>query len=382
MRAQIVGVVVARAEHISAEYDTALHFVAEALTAALGEKGQRVFRLFTAVAVAHAIETGEIGGGFSCGYDIVNRHSQLRVRQGDVDNLAALALIPIDSIFDIGFDLGVDALTEELLRDAELPGALRLFQRGSVVRLALWGDRSRVEIVLTQHGLHKERGVFDRAGERTYLIERGCEGNQSVAGNESVGGLHTNHTTERSGLSNGAARVRTKGSDGLPCRQGGRTPSRGTARDGFEVPGIGRGLVSGILGRRAHGELVHVEATPDNRARLTELGNTRGVVGRDVVFQHLGSATQRLVFNCERVFDPDGNAVERAEAFARSTACVGGFGLSERVVSVGGKEGFNSVVDRCSPVNHRLGDSHRCSIACFQHGGQFSNGFEMKIGHW
>ncbi len=45
-----------------------------------------------------------------------------------------------------------------------------------------------------------------------------------------------------------------------------------------EVPGVGRGPVAGVLGRRAHGELVHVGLAHDDRAgRIEPLHDVRVV---------------------------------------------------------------------------------------------------------
>jgi hypothetical protein len=85
----VVGVVVAGGEHVGAQDDAALDLVAEALGAALLVHVQQVLGVRRAVAVAHAVEAGQVGGGLGRGDEVVGGDGVLREPQVHGNGLGA-----------------------------------------------------------------------------------------------------------------------------------------------------------------------------------------------------------------------------------------------------------------------------------------------------
>ena len=69
---QVIGIVVAVRQHISANHDAAFDFAAEAFGAGVAVHFFKVAELGGAVAVAHAVVAGKVGAGFGGSEDIVS----------------------------------------------------------------------------------------------------------------------------------------------------------------------------------------------------------------------------------------------------------------------------------------------------------------------
>ena len=151
-------------------------------------------------------------------------------------------------------------------------------------------ERGRVRRVAALHRAQQQRGVGDVARERPGLVERGGEGDHPVAADRAVGGLEADDPAQRGGLADRAAGVgadrprREAGGDG-----GGAAAAR-AAGDARAVPRVQRRAVGGVLGRRAHRELVLVGLAEHRRAgglqsgaptsRCTAGGSPRGSSSR------------------------------------------------------------------------------------------------------
>ena len=84
LRLQVVGVVVAGAQHVGAEHDPALDLRAEALASGLLVHLLEIPRAFGAEAVAHAVVAREVRARLGGGDDVVRGDRVGRVRQLDV----------------------------------------------------------------------------------------------------------------------------------------------------------------------------------------------------------------------------------------------------------------------------------------------------------
>ena len=91
LRLQVVGLVVARAQHVGAEHDAALHLGAEVLAAgAVVERRQIVARReLRARRVADAVVAGQVRAGLGGRHQVVDRDGRRRVRQRHVDERRA-----------------------------------------------------------------------------------------------------------------------------------------------------------------------------------------------------------------------------------------------------------------------------------------------------
>ena len=104
----------------------------------------------------------------------------------------------------------------------------------------------------------EERGVLHRGGERPDLVERAGEGDQPVARDAAVGGLHPDHAAERGGLADRATGVGAEAERGEAGRHGRRRAAAAAAGDLAGVARVARRPEGRVLRRAAHGELVHV----------------------------------------------------------------------------------------------------------------------------
>jgi hypothetical protein len=94
------------------------------------------------------------------------------------------------------------------------------------------------------------------------------------------------------------------------CDDCGRTAAR-TAGNAFGIARIARDLDGRVLGRRSHGEFVHVGASEWYRSRRTQFFDHRGVVGRDVTGENFRGASAGLPLDIDHILDRNGNAAER-----------------------------------------------------------------------
>src|SRR5207249_10710323 len=100
--------------------------------------------------------------------------------------------------------------------------------------------------------------VHDVGGGGGDGVGGGGEGEGAVAREAPVRRLHPAAAAEGGGLAHGAAGVRAEGAGGQPARHGRRRAARRAAGHACEIPRVARELEGGVLGGRAHRELVHV----------------------------------------------------------------------------------------------------------------------------
>ncbi len=98
--AKVIGVVVAAAQDVGAEDDAAFDLGAEAFLAGASVMVQEVGGVFRAMAVADAVETGEIGGGFGGREDVIDGDGVFGVREGDFDDFRAEGFVVLDRLAD------------------------------------------------------------------------------------------------------------------------------------------------------------------------------------------------------------------------------------------------------------------------------------------
>src|SRR5207247_2141403 len=100
------------------------------------------------------------------------------------------------------------------------------------------------------------------------LVEARGEGDDAVARDRAVGRAQADDPAERGRLFDRAARV---GAERPRGEAGGDRRGRATGRaagDPGEIPGVPGRAERGVLGRRAHRELVHVRLAKKREARL------------------------------------------------------------------------------------------------------------------
>ena len=138
---------------------------------------------------------------------------------------------------------------------------------GSEVR-HLQGRRRGVARVVASHEVHRQGAVAHVPGQGPDLVQGAGEGHQPEAADPAVGGLQSRHAAEAGRLADAAAGVRAQGEEALAGGHRGRRAARGAARHAPQVPGVVSGKEARVLGRGAHGELVHVGLADHDGTRL------------------------------------------------------------------------------------------------------------------
>ena len=275
LRLEVIGVVVAVREHVGADQDAALHFGAEALRPALAVHVVQVAVFGGAMAVAHAVEARQVGTGLGRRDDVVGRHRQAGIGQADLDRGRAELAVFGQRGLDGGAHVGIHAVAEEFLGQADAQAGQRLVQVAGVV-LGRALQRGRIARVEAGHGVQQQGAVLGRLGHRPALVEAGGEGDHAVARDHAIGRLEAGQAAQRRRLADRAAGIGAGRGRRQARRDRRRRAARGAAGHAGGIPGILHRAEKRGLVRRAHGELVHVELAQRHHAGRLELARPRG----------------------------------------------------------------------------------------------------------
>ena len=172
--------------------------------------------------------------------------------------------------------------------------------------------RGRVAVIPAGDHLQRQRRVAHRQRERADLVERAAEGDQAMARDGAVCGLHPDHPAERRRLPDRAAGVGAQRERGQPGGHGRRRAAARPARHHARVPRVVRGAEGGVLRGRAHRELVHVGLAERDQPGCAGAGDHAGVVQRPVPLQDPGAGRGLLAPHAEDVLERDRDALQTA----------------------------------------------------------------------
>lgn len=132
-RAAVVGIVVSGGEDIGAKDDPAFDLGSESFFTAFLINAEDVIGLGTPIAVADAIEAGEVRGRFGGSDDVVGRYGIFGMRERNFDDLGALGLEIGSGFFNTGANAGIDSIGEVFFRQAELHSGDSIFETFGVI---------------------------------------------------------------------------------------------------------------------------------------------------------------------------------------------------------------------------------------------------------
>jgi hypothetical protein len=112
-----------------------------------------------------------------------------------------------------------------------------------------------------------------------------------------------------------------------------------------------------VLGRRSHGELVHVGLAERHHVGQAQLAHDGGVVRRNPALQDLRAGGRRHVEGAEHVLDRDRDTGERAELVARAAEHVDALGGVDGILR-DVQEGVHVTIDGRDAVEVGAGDLH------------------------
>ena len=235
--------------------------------------------MLAAVAVAHAVVAGQVGGGLGRRDDVVGGDGQVTVGQADFHQGGAQGLQFLQRLFDAGRGGGIQARAEVFPRQSYAQALQAVLQPGAVV-LGGYLRGGGVLRVMAGHAIEQQGAVLGGVGHGAGLVQAGGEGHHAQAGNPSVGGLEAGDTAESRGLADGAAGVCAGGGRRQPgCHRRGRAPG-GASRYGGGIPGVLYRAVEAVFIGGAHGELVHIGLAQRDHAVALEPRDQGGVIGR------------------------------------------------------------------------------------------------------
>ena len=126
-----------------------------------------------------------------------------------------------------------------------------------------------------------------------------------------------------------------------------------------QVPGVaGRFEAGGPVGA-AQGELVHGQLAQQHSASGFQPGRGGGVLGGHPIGVNPGACGRAYAGGVIKVFESDGNAVERPLVAASNYLGFGGAGLLQRLVRQKGDKGMEPVVGGFNSVQEGPGELYR-----------------------
>ena len=236
-------------------------------------------------------------------------------------------------------------------------------------------DGGGVARVVASDDSVQQRGVQHGPTARPALVQRGGARHQAVARDGAVGGLDADGAGERRRLADGPAGVGPDREGSLEGGQGRGRPTAGATGYPVQRPRVVGRAVGGVLGGRAHRELVHVGLAQHGHTGRAQLRGDRGVVGRGPALEDARPASGGHVHGGEHVLERERDAGQR-----RGRRGPGGQGLvnrarrSESGLGVDVQERVHPVVDGADAVEVRLGDLDRGHLTPVHEPGELGRG--------
>ena len=180
------------------------------------------------------------------------------MRQSDFRDLSAHRLKIRNRLADRLFYVSVHPLDEVFLRQTDLEA---LHVLGQCLRIIGHGRGAggRIHRIVSGDDIQHMRAIRHIARHGADLVERRRIGDETIARDAAIRWLHADDAAERRRLADRAARIGAERPDRHTCSDRRRAAARTAAGHAVEIPRIVRLLISGILCRTAHRELIHVE---------------------------------------------------------------------------------------------------------------------------
>ena len=230
-------------------------------------------------------------------------------------------------------------------------------------------------------GRVQQGGVEHGAGAGPGLVQRGRQRDQPVAAHPAVRRLDADRAGDGGRLPDRAAGVGADRDRRLERRDRRRRAAAGAAGDAVEVPGVVGRAEGRVLGRAAHGELVHVRLAEDHDPGLAQAAHDRRVVRRPPALEDARAAGRGHALGGDDVLERERHAGQRTERLARPAPGVDAAGRVAGALGVDVQERVDGGVDGLDPGQVRVGHVERAGLP----GGDGSSGLGGRqpdeIGH-
>lgn len=233
--------------------------------------------------------------------------------------------------------------------------------------------------------VEKKSGVLHCARQRADNIERLRQRNHVFWIYAADSRLEPDNAAKRSRNADGSTGIRSDASvTKASCQRRRRTATR-ASRDAFGIPGIARGAIVGILRGDTVGKLMHVGFAQNDRSRILQRGNYRGVVKRHKVVQDLGATRRANARGVDVVFERNGNTMKRpavAPAFSpRFDAKLGlsPYGLLGRSLFANREIGVEFGVEFVNAIQKKARELNGRELALTEEFANFGNRSENEL---
>ena len=170
---------------------------------------------------------------------------------------------------------------------------------------------------MTGDHFHEQRGISDRGGEGSDLVEAAAECDEALARHRAVGRLHSDETTKCSRLADASTRIAAeRGSR----KTGGDRSCTAAARTTWHTGGVERVACRAkrrVLGAGTHREFVEVRLADEHCAFVGQTSYDRGVVGRLPPGENLRRARRLHAARAHVVFQRNRDAGETSDLLSR-----------------------------------------------------------------
>ena len=313
-----------------------------------------------------------VGAGLGQAEAEFDRHVGLGERQLDRHDFRAGRAENLEGRLNQAPGLVVHLVEIEIGRLAETQTRNAVVHARGVVRHRQIDAARIARIVSGEHAQHVGR-VLDRAGERTYMVERPAQRGDAGTADPPVGRFQPDQAAERRGNADRPAGI---GADaGKAAARGNARPraAAGAARNMIGVPGVARGR-----SRNAKGELVGVGLADDHGSGILQPGHDRRIRVRLVVMAHLRARRCGEARHVADVLHANRDSVHRPANPARGDFLPGrGCGF-ERQLPGDGDIGVERPLGLAYPGKAALGELNRRNIPGPQPRRRLGHGQVMK----
>ena len=235
-------------------------------------------------------------------------------------------------------------------------------------------------IIATDH-LGQRSRILNRAGDRANLVQRRGHSDQPVTRNCAVCGLCAHGSRHSTGLTDRTTGIRAQSQRRHERRNSSSGTTSGAAGDTLKIPRVSGTTVSGVLGRRAHSELVHVGLTQDRHSSLVQKLDDSCIVGRQPSLKDLRRTGRGNASGHHVVLDRNGHACQARQFFPSGTTRIHVGSSCKSTLTIDIQEGVDLGVNRIDAIQACLSELNRSDFTATQQVSKLAGGLLQQRIH-
>ena len=275
------------------------------------------------------------------------------MRQGNLNDFSAQLFIFFNGLHDFSLNLSINAFTKIFLRQTDAQAFNVIYQCFSEVR-NFYVQRGGVHLVLTADAVEYQSSVSYVFGNRSNLVQRGCECYAAITGYAAIGRFNTNAAVEGCRLADRSAGIGAQSPDSFTCSDSSSTTAGGTARNAVQVPGVVGYTKMRGLGGRAHSKFIQVGFAQENGFVSAQVFDNMCVIYRNEVLQHFGGTGSAQTFGRNIILDCARNTSQRSDFLTGSNLGINLGSLCQSVFFIQGYIRVNLVFNCVDTRNNSV----------------------------